>query len=550
MPRTPLARLLREMYVVAGASQYNQVSIEKVIKERQEKRKIMLERLGNGSVSSKEEPEAAVKANEGLQPVSRQLSASPPRIVIVGAGLAGLTCAYRLKQAGYAAIIYEADDKPAAGRCSTRYGDFDEGQVAERGGMLIDTGHRAIRRLAREMRLKLTDLLAAEPPGTEPCYYFDGQPYTFAEAAEDFKAVLPKLNRDLQLAGFPTLYDCRTKRAFELDHMSVTDWIEASVPGGMSSKFGRLVDIACTIEYGAESSSQSALNFLYLHGLLEEADAFRMFGLSDERFHIRGGNEQLMHRLAEKLDEQNIARGHRLVSMTENADGSYKLAFQHDGAIVDVEADKVVMTVPFSILRSSVDISQAGFKPLKLEAIQELGMGTNSKLHLQFADRHWLSLGSNGDTIADTGYQNTFDVVRGQPGTAGMLVDYTGGIIGEGMITGTAEERAMQFLQQIEPVLPGLSAKWNGKAARDYWLGNPYSLGSYSYRKIGQYTKFGGIEGAREGIRGSCHFAGEHTSIEFQGYMNGAVESGERAAQEIIGDLKNDSRLDLKNEHP
>jgi monoamine oxidase len=84
-------------------------------------------------------------------------------------------------------------------------------------------------------------------------------------------------------------------------------------------------------------------------------------------------------------------------------------------------------------------------------------------------------------------------------------------------------------------VLPGLSAKWNRRAAIDWWPGNPWSLGSYSYWKVGQYTTFAGAEGARSG---NCHFAGEHTSIEAQGYLNGAVESGERATSEILADVK------------
>ncbi|WP_235946876.1 flavin monoamine oxidase family protein [Paenibacillus glycinis] len=497
----------------------------------------MLERLEKGGSSAPEKPLRSRQPENRTRTGGSGGAGTPqPRIVIVGAGLAGLTCAYRLRLAGYDAVIYEADDKPAAGRVSTRYDEFDDGQVAERGGMLIDTGHRAVRRLARELGLPLIDLLAAEPPGTAPCYYFDGAPYSFAEAAEDFKAVMPAINRDLRLAGFPTRYDRYTPRGLELDRMSVADWIESSVPGGMRSKFGRLLDIACNIEYGAESGVQSALNFIYLHGLLEEEDAFRMFGLSDERYHVRGGNEQLIHRLTGNLPEASLVRGTRLTAVAENPDGSYRLTLRRGADAFDVEADKVVLTLPFSILRSSVDIGRAGFTPRKLEAIRELGMGTNSKLHLQFTDRHWHALGSNGDTIADTGYQNTFDVVRGQPGKSGMLVDYTGGSIGEGLITGSVQERANGFLQQIEPLLPGLSAKWNGKAARDYWLGNPYSLGSYSYRRIGQYTAFAGVEMEREGSRGSCHFAGEHTSIEYQGYMNGAVESGERAAKEIIAD--------------
>ena len=64
--------------------------------------------------------------------------------------------------------------------------------------------------------------------------------------------------------------------------------------------------------------------------------------------------------------------------------------------------------------------------------------------------------------------------------------------------------------------------------------GVEWTRGSYSYWRVGQYTAFGGVEGER---RGTCHFAGEHTSIDFQGYLNGAVETGERVVTEILADL-------------
>jgi monoamine oxidase len=200
-----------------------------------------------------------------------------------------------------------------------------------------------------------------------------------------------------------------------------------------------------------------------------------------------------------------------------------------------VSADRVVLTLPFSILRSSVDFSAAGFRPLKQTAINELGMGSNSKLHLQFIDRHWQNLGCSGSTYANTGYQTTWDVTRAQPGQSGILVDYTGGLIADSFGKGKPDGRAAQFFDQIEPVLPGVKNKWNGRATIDYWRGNLFTKGSYSYWKVGQYTKFAGIEGEAEA---ACHFAGEHTSIESQGYLNGAVESGERAASEILAALK------------
>jgi monoamine oxidase len=84
-------------------------------------------------------------------------------------------------------------------------------------------------------------------------------------------------------------------------------------------------------------------------------------------------------------------------------------------------------------------------------------------------------------------------------------------------------------------VLPGISAKWNGLATFDDWQANPWTLGSYAFWRVGQYTAIAGAERERSN---NCHFAGEHTSIDFQGYLNGAVESGERVASEILADVR------------
>jgi monoamine oxidase len=162
-------------------------------------------------------------------------------------------------------------------------------------------------------------------------------------------------------------------------------------------------------------------------------------------------------------------------------------------------------------------------------------MGTNSKLHVQFRSRPWRGQGFNGETFSDRGYQNTWEVTRAQPGASGILVNYTGGDVGASFGSGTPAARAQQFLAQAEPVLPGITKAWNGRAAVEYWPGNEWTRGSYSYWKVGQYTAFAGVERER---RGTCHFAGEHTSVDFQGYLNGAVETGQRAVAEILADLK------------
>ncbi|SRR5581483_1477421 len=524
MPRTPLANQVQEMVSIAQESIQRNVPTDQIIEERRNAQIARRDFLKLGLAS------AAALTFSSLTKAVR--AATAPRIVIVGAGLAGLTTAYRLKQNGYIASLYEASDR-VGGRCWSNTNFFNDGQVFEHGGELIDQGHTQIRQLAQELGLDLDNLAQAEVNGTEPFHYFDGQAYSYTQATNDLKQVWQKLHSDVSAASYPTLYNSYTQRGWELDHMSIIDWINESVPGGINSKLGQLLDVAYNIEYGAESNVQSSLNLLYLLGYSGQGQ-LRIFGPSNEKYHTRGGNDQIAQRMAQALNGQ-INFGQQLVAIKLNSNGTYTVTFAGGKSVRDVTADKVVLALPFSILRDSVDFRRAGFSDLKKTAINELGMGTNSKMHVQFVDRHWVSLGCNGETYADTGYQNTWEVSRAQAGTSGLLVDYTGGNIGASFGSGTPSSRAQQFLSQIEPVLPGIKPKWNGKAFIDYWQGYPWTKGSYSYWKVGQYTKFSGMERERQG---NCHFAGEHTSIDFQGYLNGAVESGERVVGEILGDYK------------
>jgi monoamine oxidase len=378
----------------------------------------------------------------------------------------------------------------------------------------------------------LDNLLRAEANATELLASFDGKPYTYAEITDDTKQVWQKIHKDVSAASYPTLFDTSTRRGRELDQLSIVDWIEESIPDGMDSRLGRLLDIAYTIEYGAESAEQSSLNLLYLLGYSGQGQ-FRVFGKSNEKYHVRGGNDQIPGRLAAALAGQ-ITTGTELVAIRRTTTGTFTLTFRHGSGTTTVAADKVVLALPFSILRRSVDLTKAGFSARKLLAISEQGMGTNSKLNVQFRRRHWNDLGSNGETYADTGYQCTWDVTRAQPGQSGILVDYTGGLVGASFGSGTPRQRAQRFLTEVEPVLPGISSHWNGLATVDFWPGYEWTRGSYSFWKVGQYTSFAGIEGRQEE---NAHFCGEHTSIDFQGYLNGAVETGERAAAEVVSDL-------------
>jgi monoamine oxidase len=504
MPRTPLADAVQRIALDAAATRR--------------------EFLGAAGA-------AALAAAVGARPARAAVS-TDQRVVVVGAGLAGLTCAYRLQQAGVTATVLEAADR-IGGRVWTRRGAFAPGIVVERGGELIDTSHLEIRQLCQELRLDLDNLDRAEAAGTDALYYFDGAPYTVAEAEDDFNGVYQKLHRDLSEASYPTTYTTSTPRGRQLDAMSVIDWIDESVPGGIASRLGQLLDVTYNIEFGAECTDQSALNLLYLLGYSGQGQ-LRLLGRSNEKYHVRGGNDRIIDALAARLAPGQIQLGNRLVEVSRRSDGSYALGVSSGGSTRTVAADQVVLALPFTILRTSVDWSRAGFSPIKGRAIRELGMGTNSKLHVGFTRRVWEDIGCNGDTYSDRGYQNTWEVSRAQPRPAGVLVDYTGGRIGDSFASGTPTQRARQFLDQLEPVIPGARAAWDGRATVDHWPSYQWTLGSYSYYRVGQYQAFGGAESELEG---AVHFCGEHTTQDFQGYLNGAVFTGQRAAGEVLDAL-------------
>ena len=203
----------------------------------------------------------------------------------------------------------------------------------------------------------------------------------------------------------------------------------------------------------------------------------------------------------------------------------------------------MVLAMPFAVLEL-VDFADAGFDALKRRAIAEQGRGHNGKLQLQLRERRWLGAGpwpgrANGSSYSDTGYQASWEVTRAQGGTPGILVLYSGGSVTDAMRTtqpfATASnvkvrQDAEAGLAQLAPVFPGLD--WNGRATQSLPHLSPFFRASYSFYKPGQYTTFAGYEAVRQG---GVLFAGEHTSIDFQGFMEGGAAEGKRAARELAG---------------
>jgi monoamine oxidase len=546
MARTPLLRKFQALFEDFEEAESSGRSVEAVQEER---RQMRLTRRDFLKVTGATVGAAALSGPVAALAATRPKPSGTSRITIIGGGISGLNAALTLQDAGIASTVYEASPR-VGGRMHSDTTSWLNGQTSEHCGELIDSRHKTILGLTTRFKLPTVDLLAAQPNMSTETDFFFGNYYTSAQANSDFKPVWNNLKADLISAPFPTLYNSFNQAGFNLDHLSLFDWIESRVPGGHTSSMGRLLDVAYNIEFGNVTTEQSSLNLVYLLGFQPQPGDFRIFGSSDERYHIVGGNERLPQAIAAALAPGTVQLNTALTAIATNADGTFTLSLTGPGGKFVKVVDRVVMTIPFSVLRG-LNFSQAQFDTLKQTAITQLGYGKNCKLQLQFKSRLWNQQGpwglGNGLTYSDTGYQNTWDVTRAQDGSTGILVDYTGGGVPLASFSGNPTDPkvvagfAKTFLSQIEPVFPGITALWNGRATLDVPLTNPFLLGSYSYWKVGQYTQFSGYEKARQPnpTTGKCHFAGEHCSINFQGFMEGGAQEGARAANEIIDDFKN-----------
>jgi monoamine oxidase len=539
MARTPLLRALRRLAEEHRTAESLGIPPAELRGQREEAALSRREFLKRAGVTG-----AAVAVAGPAALAQRASAAAAPRIAIVGGGIAGLNAALTLADKGVAATVYEASTRFGGRMHSDTSGYWADGQVSEFCGELIDTGHVTIRHLAQRFGLQTVDLIGAQPNGTADTNWFLGRYYPPDEADKDFQPIHNTLQSQVQATSYPTTYKIHTDAGVSFDQMSVREWI-TQFAGGLGSRMGRLLDAAYNEEYGAETTDQSALNLMYLLAYQASPGNFSIFGASDERFHIAGGNEQLPAAIAQYLADSSLKPGWAMQSIAANADGTVSMGFTTPGKPQTVTADHVILCMSFAVLRT-LDYSGAGFRPLKETAITQLGAGRNSKLQLQFGNRYWNTQGpwgrSNGNVYTDLGIQNVWDVTRGQSGTSGILVNYSGGDVAGAYAPSTPYSNGAQvtkyantFLGKLETVFPGISKQWTGRATLSTPWRDPLLNCSYSYWKVGQYVGFSGYEGAAQG---NIHFAGEHCSQDFQGYMEGGAAEGARAANEILAALK------------
>ena len=458
----------------------------------------------------------------GCAQMPRPIGSADEEVVIVGAGIAGLTAAWRLRQAGVRVRLFEAQGR-VGGRMLSLRNHFADGQVIELGGELIDTGHVRIRALAAELGLVLDDLLEGERAGDT--WYFDGRAIGEREIVAAFVPVARAIERDVATLGDGDLDYRDESPAFRaLDALSIAQWLDRNGVGGWLRK---LIDVAYTTEMGLEVEEQSALNLLTFIGT-DDADAFKVFGESDERFHIRGGNDLIVQRLGDKLDDA-IESGHVLEAVASRGD-AYALSFRHGAASREVVAKQVVLALPFTLLRH-VRID-AALPDRKRRAIDALAYGTNAKLMIGFDRRVWREHQANGASMSDLPYQTTWETSRKQPGNAGVLTNFTGGHHGLALGDGTPKQQADVAVASLERVFPGVAAARAGaREARMHWPSQPWARGSYACLRPGDWSSLRGVMG--EAV-GGLHFAGEHCALDTQGFMEGGCESGEIAAREVL----------------
>jgi monoamine oxidase len=471
---------------------------------------------------------AALAAGMWSYGCDQQKAPPPPealRIAVVGGGLAGLNAAYKLQKVGLRARVFEGSDR-TGGRTYTARDLLGAGLTTELGGEFIDSGHEEMLALMQELGLERLDTLGPETEALKKETYFIGRRhYTQAQAAREFVPLAKQIHEHYESMEEVVNYEAEGGGG-EFDRMSIAQYFDSIDAKGWLRK---LLDVAYVTEYGLEADQQSALNFIFLIGTgeLGDAQAFELLGESDERYKVRGGNQQIADQLAQRLGEQ-IQRRHRLEAIRSKGEG-FTLTFQTDGGARDEDADIVLLALPFTLLRE-VDV-KVELPPLKLKAIQELGYGHNAKVMVGFKSRPWQKLGYSGATYTDEAFQLAWDNSFLQPGAGGGLTLYSGGKRGLEAGNGTAEEAAARLLPGIERAYPGARRDGNGKVARFHWPTFAWTKGSYACYRPGQWTSIAGIESLPVG---NLFFAGEHCSYDFQGYMNGAAQSGLDAAKAIM----------------
>jgi monoamine oxidase len=446
----------------------------------------------------------------------------PPRqqrhVIVVGAGLAGLAAALQLRDAGWQVSILEARSRPG-GRVYTLRDPFSDGLYAEAGAARIQDTHEHALRYVKRCNLSLDPFFPTEG-NSITCVAGrrivtpQGTPVDLSRVPLDFSAA----EREMGLRGGLVKY--------LFSHVDgIGDPTAPGWPSGDLSRFEIPIGEFCRRNGASEAFVRMVAfghdlgNMSALHLLRDVVVAAK----TRQWFKLRGGNDRLPAALAAELSD-DIRYGAAVVRLQQD-DTSVAATYLRGRTPVTIRGDHIVCAVPAAVMRH-IEVSPA-LPEAKRTALQELGSLPMARVHLQTQRRFWLERGDTGWGGTDDP-MDVWDYTRDQPGRRGILGAYLSGRIAETVTQLDARERGRFVLERMERLHPGTTEHFEVSASHS-WIDDPWARGASAEFRPGQMSRY--YQTLREPA-GRIHFAGEYMS-PWSGWMNGALESGERAASAI-----------------
>jgi monoamine oxidase len=453
---------------------------------------------------------------------SLQRRGAAKRVLIIGAGLAGLSAAYELTQAGHDVTVLEARTRPG-GRVYTLRDPFPEGLHAEAGATRVPNNHHFTIKYCELFGLAFDDF---EPASVPSVYYVRGQRIVVRPGQNiTWPYDLTAEERALGLSGMQQKYIGSMLETLG----DVTD------PNWPSPELIKKYDQMNRSDFWrTRGASPAAIALMTVGGFDDRAETIstlfmlrnRALGQKVYRYYkIRGGTDLLPKAFASRLSGK-ILYGTPVVRIEQSPD-AVKATFQQAGASQTLTGDYLICAVPFTV-QKNIEVAPA-FSLEKQRAIEQLPYHSVSKIFLQSKTRFWTNEGLSGFAVTDLPINQVWDMTYTQPGTRGILQAYPFDLHSR-RVTGMSEHERINFaLEQVETIYPGMRSQFEGGVTK-CWDDDAWARGVSAFYKPGQFASVYPYVARPEG---RIHFAGEHTSVWIDGWMQGALESGNRVAREV-----------------